>query len=201
MSTARLLAIVEVAPESRVLCQAPGCGHGVYKRIHVVDDGERLQVLGSDCFSRLYGHLVGEKTAPRYGSSTGHCLTAEERQMLLDNTQRFIEQLEGEHLLQMQLEQERHRAAQQEAEQRQELIRQKLHQVKQALERSRRSLPYHEWLTQLTPSQREAFDAVRRQARDAIAAKYQINADLPGFVGMVNQEALRRFQELEQGQL
>lgn len=201
MSTPRLLAVVEVAPESRVLCQAPGCGHGVYKRIHVVDDGERLQVLGSGCFSRLYGQLVGEKAAPRYGSSSGRCLNADERQMLLDNTQRFIEQLEAEHLRQKQLEQERRKVAQQEAEQRQELFHQKLRQVKQALERNRRSLPYHEWLAQLTPDRRQAFDAVRRQTCDAIAAKYQINVDLPGFVGMVNQEARRRFQELEQGQL
>lgn len=31
-----LLAVVGVEKANRVVCQAPGCGHGVYRRIHVV---------------------------------------------------------------------------------------------------------------------------------------------------------------------
>lgn len=34
----RLLAIVSVPPQKRVVCQQPGCGHGVYAAIRVVED-------------------------------------------------------------------------------------------------------------------------------------------------------------------
>lgn len=37
MLTGKLLAIVSVDPAKRVQCQNPGCGHGVYAAIHVVE--------------------------------------------------------------------------------------------------------------------------------------------------------------------
>ena len=55
MSSGQLLAIVEVSPERRINCQAPGCGRSVYKRIHVVQENGALQVLGSECFKKLVG--------------------------------------------------------------------------------------------------------------------------------------------------
>lgn len=85
--SARLLAIVSVPRTSRVQCQNLGCGHGVYAAIHVVEDGEKLLVLGSTCFSKRYGgsQMLGE---PAYssGGGGGSVLSEDERQMLRDNT-------------------------------------------------------------------------------------------------------------------
>ena len=41
----RLLAIVSVPPQKRVVCQQPGCGHGVYATIHVTEDSGQFLVL------------------------------------------------------------------------------------------------------------------------------------------------------------
>lgn len=48
MTEFRLLAVVEVPQADRVVCQAPGCKHPVYKRIHVVQKDGQLTVLGSE---------------------------------------------------------------------------------------------------------------------------------------------------------
>lgn len=91
---AYLLAIVEVDKADRIQCQAEGCGHSVYKRIHVVLAGLEFKVLGSQCYERLYGQASA--AAPQYGSGTGRLLTAEERLVLVENTAAFIEALEAE---------------------------------------------------------------------------------------------------------
>lgn len=108
MSAAELLAVVEVAYAARIVCQAPGCGHSVYKRIHVVSQGGALQVLGSDCFSRLFGGGVRQR--PQFGGSAGRVLTPEERNLLLNNTAQLIEQFKAEH----EVELEAQRLAQQQ---------------------------------------------------------------------------------------
>lgn len=92
---AYLLAIVEVDKVDRIQCQAEGCGHSVYKRIHVVLTGLEFKVLGSQCYERLYGES-SSAGLPQYGSGTGRLLTAEERQVLVENTASFIERLEAE---------------------------------------------------------------------------------------------------------
>jgi hypothetical protein len=94
MTDARLLAVVEVPQSDRVVCQALGCKHPVYKRIHVVLENGALTVLGSECFKKLFGE---ELSTPSYGSSEGRLLTAEERQLLIENTARLIAQFEAEH--------------------------------------------------------------------------------------------------------
>lgn len=94
---AYLLAIVEVDKADRIQCQAEGCGHSVYKRIHVVLAGLEFKVLGSQCYERLYGR-ESSATVPQYGSGTGRLLTAEERQILVENTATFIERLEAERI-------------------------------------------------------------------------------------------------------
>jgi hypothetical protein len=53
-----LLAVVEVDREARILCQAEGCGHSVFKRIHVVLEGTEFKVFGAQCYQRLFGHLA-----------------------------------------------------------------------------------------------------------------------------------------------
>lgn len=87
---ARLLAVVEVERADAVQCQHQGCNHRVYKRIHVVEDTGRLLVLGSTCFEKRFGS--GEALGrPSYGGDNGRRLSPEERQLLVDNTARFIE--------------------------------------------------------------------------------------------------------------
>lgn len=50
-----LLSIVEVSHANRIRCQADGCDHSVFKRIHVVLDNGKFHVLGSQCYATLYG--------------------------------------------------------------------------------------------------------------------------------------------------
>ncbi len=95
-AAAYLLTIVEVDKHDRVQCQAEGCGHSVYKRIHVVLAGLEFKVLGSQCYQRLYGHANPAAATPQYGSGTGRLLTAGERLVLGENTAKFIEALEAE---------------------------------------------------------------------------------------------------------
>ena len=94
MTEFRLLAVVEVPQADRVVCQAPGCKHPVFKRIHVVQKNGQLTVLGSECFKKLFGE---GHSAPSYGSGEGRLLTPEERQLLVENTARLIAQFEAEH--------------------------------------------------------------------------------------------------------
>lgn len=172
MMSAQLLAIVEVPKEQRVQCQAPGCGHGVYKRVHVVQDGAQITVLGSDCFSRLYQGLLS--TRPRYGSKDGRRLTDAERQLLIENTQRFIESLEAEHLQMLTLQAKRAATT-----------------VRQVLVQPPRRLPLGEWLNQLSPAQRASFSVIRMELRAALRAK-GLNPDAPGWA--VDADARIRFE-------
>mgnify|MGYP003599579118 FL=1 len=95
---ARLLAIVSVPPARRVQCQNPGCGHGVYAAIHVVEDGGQLVVMGSTCFAKRFGsgHALGK---PSYsaGGINGGMLSEEERQMLMDNTAALMAMFKDRH--------------------------------------------------------------------------------------------------------
>lgn len=117
VSADRLLVIVEVDREDRVLCQQPGCGHGVYKRIHVVRADGKLKVLGSTCFEKVYGgsDALGR---PQIGGNGGQRLTPEQRALLEANTAELLAQLEA-------AENARH-----------ELMRERLAALKQASQRS-----------------------------------------------------------------
>lgn len=90
-----LLSIVEVDREDRILCQAVGCGRQVYKRIHVVLVGTEFRVLGSHCYQILYGTAGEPAQEPEYGTFEGRRLSDEQRQMLIENTALFIENLEA----------------------------------------------------------------------------------------------------------
>lgn len=89
-----LVAVVEVDRDNRILCKAAGCGHSVYRRIHIVLDSGEFVLLGSDCYRRIYGSAVAR--APVYGWGTDRKLSDDERQRLIENTALFIEQLEVE---------------------------------------------------------------------------------------------------------
>lgn len=97
MSATTFLAVVEIAQEDRVRCSAVGCGHSVYKRVHLVRIDGQTRVYGADCFSRLFGHTAIGRSNPRYGGLDGRALTAEERELLKSNTERLIDMFEREH--------------------------------------------------------------------------------------------------------
>ena len=92
---ARLIAIVGVAQDERVQCQQPGCGHSVYRRIHVVQQAGKLLVLGSTCFEKRFGTALALGNAT-YGGGAGRALTAEERELLIQNTAELIARFERE---------------------------------------------------------------------------------------------------------
>ena len=71
----RLLAIVSVLPQKRVVCQQPGCGHGVYAAIHVVEDNGQILVLGSTCFAKRYTGFKGAPELSGTGWGNGEPLT------------------------------------------------------------------------------------------------------------------------------
>lgn len=93
---ASLFTVVEVDPSERIRCQAPGCHKTVYKRIHVVCDGDRIVAVGSDCWARLYAHAPGTNAQPRHGGAHGRLLTPEERALLQENTAAFVARMEQE---------------------------------------------------------------------------------------------------------
>lgn len=74
---AKLLAIVEVDENSKVYCQADGCTATIYKRIHVVQTKEKIIVLGSTCYSKLYGGSEHVEKSSHYTGSESRKLTAE----------------------------------------------------------------------------------------------------------------------------
>lgn len=95
----KLLAIVEVDKNARVLCQSEGCGKSVYKRIHVVNDNNKIIVLGQTCYSREYGgntSIFPDDVGAHYTADKSRKLTAEERDLLLKNTEKLIQQFENE---------------------------------------------------------------------------------------------------------
>lgn len=97
MSTASLLAVVGVPVEDRVRCQAAGCNHTVYRRIHVIRAEGALQILGSSCFERLFRGQSIVRESPRFTQSSGRELTESERALLTQNTEQLITELEAAH--------------------------------------------------------------------------------------------------------
>lgn len=90
---ARLRAVVAVDVKDRVQCQQPGCGHSVHAAVHVVEEDGCLVVLGSTCFAKRYDsvHALGQA---QYGAGGGRKLTAEERLMLIQNTEALLAHFE-----------------------------------------------------------------------------------------------------------
>ena len=178
MTVPVLLAVVEVPHDERVRCAAEGCGHSVYRRVHLVRVAGSTKVYGSDCFTRLFGSTPTGIAAPRYGTGTGKSLTPEERALLIENTERLIEQFEQEH--------QTHIA---EVERRRALLEAHQHSLVAA------SLPHPQHLHQPaakapppipTPSQRTEAEA---QARRTLGEQFPgVNLDLPGFKGLVRME-------------
>jgi len=52
------IATIEVPEHKKVLCQADGCGHSVYRRVHVIRQKSNIGVYGSSCAQKLFGQLL-----------------------------------------------------------------------------------------------------------------------------------------------
>ena len=91
----QLRAIVSVDAEHRVWCSEVGCGHTVYKAIHVVQDGASVFVLVSRCYAKRYGS-ASALDGPSYGGGGGRQLTDAERELLVNNTTALLAQFEAE---------------------------------------------------------------------------------------------------------
>ena len=165
MSTPELLAIVEVPRDERVRCQARGCNHPVFRRIHVIREGETISVLGSECFKRLFTNLPVASAIPKYSSSEGRHLTDEERQLLVENTRRLVEQFEAEY--QVELE----RVAALRAARKPEAAA---------------TLPPHiEALRHPPPPSAEERRLAEARAKEVVRKKYGVDPELPGWRGLV----------------
>lgn len=96
-TNAKLIAIVGVEPDARVQCQQPGCGHSVYRRIHVVQEEAIFLVLGSTCFDKRYGSALAlGKATYGSGGEDGRRLTDAQRLQLIHNTAALIAEFERE---------------------------------------------------------------------------------------------------------
>lgn len=200
MTDIRLLAVVEVPQSDRVVCQAPNCKHPVYKRIHVVLQGGKLTVLGSECFKKLFGE---EHSVPSYGSSEGRLLTPEERQLLVENTARLIAQFEAEH--EAALERERiaaERRAQLAAEKQAAIeSAQRAAEQRRLFEAERQSpfampapAPASSTTRPSVPSTSDPrFQAALAQVKQEYRAR-GLDPDQPGWRGIVQHEAKERLR-------
>lgn len=92
----QLLAIVEVDETEAVACQATGCNHKVFRQVHLVRTADRVHVLGSSCFKKLYRDLDIAKSQPGLTTKAGKRLTEEERRLLQENTAELIRRFEAE---------------------------------------------------------------------------------------------------------
>lgn len=167
MSDAKLLAIVEVPSEDRVRCQSTGCNHPVYRRIHVVRENSVVRVYGSECFKKLFIGLPVASSIPQYTSSDGRHLTEEERQLLIENTERLIQRFESEYQT--------------------ELARKAALEVTRPAPTQTRPLPL-----QPTIAARPAIQHISEaQAKQIVRAKYNVDPELPGWRGLVLAEMKR----------
>ena len=174
MHEPQLLAVVEVDKGDRVTCQAKGCGHSVYKRIHVVKESGVLHVYGSDCFDKLFGGIANMST-PRYGTGDGRRLTEDERRMLTDNTSRLIERFEAEHVEAI----ESAARAQSEREARE---RAALERIRENERRAANALVERQLAAQQEAARRASLQEV---AKRDIREKYGVDPELAGWRGLV----------------
>lgn len=171
MAEPALLAVVEVEQEQRIRCHAPGCNHGVYRAIHVVQVDESLKLYGSQCCAKLFGWTSKQRAAAY--TTTDRRLSAEERAQLESNTASLLEKLKAEH------------------EQRKAENRQKLRSLKTAFEqRAQASVIGSGRNRQEKRTLGTVLDPeIENRAKEMVRKRYQVDADLPGWRGLVLQEA------------
>lgn len=179
MPQPQLLAVVEVDPSQRLLCQAESCGHSIYKRIHIVDLGDRITTVGADCFATLYGDGPLRDAVPRLGAYEGKPLSPEQRELLINRTREFIATLEAAH-------QERLVEAERLARQTQAAAQTLVTLPLQEPRRVAIHLRFDAWFKSLTDEERHAYALIRIKTEADMRRDMGIDPTLPGFVGMLN---------------
>lgn len=92
MQTAELLIIVELPESKKILCQAEGCGHSVYRRVHVVRESGKLVVYGEECAKKRFGKSLLKPIIPKE-KLDGYVPSERDIEQLLENTQQFIDEM------------------------------------------------------------------------------------------------------------
>jgi hypothetical protein len=172
MSASQLLAVVEVPREDRVRCQSVGCNHSVFRRIHVVRENSAIRVYGSECFKKLFVGLPIASATPHYTSSEGRQLTDEERQLLVENTERLIQQFEAQYQA--------------------ELTRKAVLMAAAPISARPEKPAPAKAVTFTSPAARQAAES---QAKEHVRSTYGVNPDLPGWRGLVLMEMKRILRE------
>lgn len=97
MESEKLLAVVGFeTKQERIKCGYPGCNHYIYKKIHVVESGGEISLLGSTCFAKKYQGKEPLGAAKFGGGGDGKILSHEERELLLQNTAALIARFRDE---------------------------------------------------------------------------------------------------------
>jgi hypothetical protein len=197
----KLLWVVEVDQSRRVMCSAPGCGHSVFKKIHICRTADGIRLFGSACFNKLIGFGEELSSTPRYGTGEGRKLTDDERRELLDNTEEFIRRISDEveaqeQLLAAQVAAQAERRSQELEQQRRDL-QERLAAMQLQLQRQQeaiakpRPLRFETWRKTLNDEEKAAYSAARRKVEEHMKKKYGIDPTLAGWVGWVNCDARR----------
>lgn len=173
MIVAQLLAVIEVSHDDRVRCMAAGCGHSVFKRVHIIRRDSALLVYGSTCFAReFHGHEV-TASSPRFTSHTGRILSAEERQLLTSNTEQLIARFEAEE-------------AAAETKKEASSIRRSTQSARTDAERPSSNFPRTPKRLQFTAAERASAEP---EARQLLNAEFPgLDFDSPGFNGLLQME-------------
>lgn len=128
--------------------------------------------LEAFAFSHLFGHLVD--SSPRYGNGDGRELTADERQMLAESTERLIAKFEAEQRASL----EQARLHQEQQAQVEQTARERVERQREEAERRR---------TQAA----EDLAGFEREAKAIVRQKYSVDPDAPGWRGLVLVEVRR----------
>jgi hypothetical protein len=158
-----------------VRCQSTGCNHPVFRRIHVVRENSTIRVYGSECFKKLFVGLPVASAMPQYTSSDGRHLTDEERQLLIENTERLIQQFESEFQTEL---------------------------ARKAVLGATRPPPVLKPSLPLPPLQPTIVartvdrNEIEKQAKQIVRAKYNVDPDLSGWRGLVLVEMKRIKDEM-----
>jgi len=92
MKNIELIMVVEVPAHKKVLCQADGCGHAVFRRVHVIHQDGDIGVFGSSCAKKLLGERL-EKMRPTIGGGVEMTLSDIDVDLLIHNTEELIDKL------------------------------------------------------------------------------------------------------------
>ena len=96
MDDFEFLAVIEIPKSKRILCQAEGCGHSVYKRVHIIKKKNVTGVYGSECAKKIFGTWLKSET-PSLTSISGVKLSDSDLDLLRENTEKLLEKLRADY--------------------------------------------------------------------------------------------------------